>query len=375
MTDDGRTLFYAVGDVAPDRPDPRECFDLVRDRLREADVAFCQLEINLTERGTRLPQARHTLRGDPAIAPALKEAGFSVVSWAGNHCMDWGQEGFFDTIDYLKAQNLGVVGAGRDIDEARKPLFVDTPGGRIAFVACSSILPQDYWATDRRPGCVPMRAHTVYEQIEHDQPGTPARIHTFPHKDDLEALCADIRAAKSEAEVVVVSIHWGIHFVEATLADYQRIVAYAAIDAGADLILGHHAHILKGVEVHKGAPILYSLCNFAVDLRMDEAHATSKSFNEIRGLNPNWVPDFDSLYNFPSDSRMTLVARTEIEHGAIRGFSLLPAYVNRNAQPEILTADDPRFGEVKAYLEKISAAAGLNTRFEARGDELVPLQG
>jgi poly-gamma-glutamate capsule biosynthesis protein CapA/YwtB (metallophosphatase superfamily) len=367
----GRTLFYAVGDVAPDRPDPAECFDLVRDRLKEADLAFCQLETNLTRRGTRLPQARHTIRGDPAIARALREAGFTVVSWAGNHCMDWGQEGFFDTIDNLKAENLGVVGAGRDIEEARAPLFVDTPGGRVAFVACSSILPLDYWATDRRAGCMPMRAHTVYEQIEHDQPGTPARIHTFPHKEDLAALCDGVRKAKAEADIVVLSIHWGIHFAEATIADYQPIVARAAIDAGADLILGHHAHILKGVEVYKGAPILYSLCNFAVDLRMDEAHATSKSFNEIRALNPNWIPDFDSLYNFPADSRMTLMVRTEIEDGAIRSVSLLPTFINGNAQPELLAPDDPRFAEVKAYLEKISAAAGLATRFETQGDALV----
>ena len=367
-----RAVLYAVGDVAPDRPNPDECFDLVRSRLGEADIAFCQLEVNLTTRGSRLPQARHTIRGDPKVADALRDARFNVVSFAGNHCMDWGREGFFDTIDNLKRVGLGVVGVGADIAEARRPLFVEANGLRVAFLAYSSILPMSYWAEERRPGCAPMRGHTLYEQIEHDQPGTPARIHTFPHREDLAALCDDIRAAKAEADVVAVSLHWGIHFVEAVIADYQKDVARAAIDAGADLIIGHHAHILKGVEIYRGVPIVYSLCNFAVDLRMDEAHANSKSFKEIQALNPSWTPDLDSLYNFPADSRMTMVLKAVFEDGRVH-VSLLPAYVNTNAQPEIVGAGDPRFGQVKAYLEKITAAAGFGTRYAVEGDELVPL--
>ena len=105
-------LLYAVGDIAPSRKDPDTIFDNVRDELNKADIAFCQLEINLTERGSRLPQCRHTDRAPPSTAHAIKRAGFSVVSWAGNHCMDWGREGFFDTIDALQAAKLSVVGAG-----------------------------------------------------------------------------------------------------------------------------------------------------------------------------------------------------------------------------------------------------------------------
>ena len=361
-------ILYAVGDIAPDRPDPKDCFALVRDRLREGDIVFGQLETSITTRGSRLPQARHAVRGAPAVGPALKDAGFSIVSMAGNHCMDWGLEGFFDTLDALKAQGIAVVGAGADIAEARAPVIAEAGGAKVAFLAYSTILPMAYWAEARRAGCAPMRAHTLYEQIEHDQPGTPARIHTFPHREDLQALVDDIRAAKAKADIVAVSLHWGIHFVPAVLADYQRDVAHAAIDAGADMILGHHAHILKGVEVYLGKPIFYSLCNFATDLRMDKAHAESKSFKEIQTLNPNWIPDFDSLYNFPADSRMTAVIRAVIEDGALKAVRLLPAFVNRDAQPEILARADPRFNQVLAYLEQISRDAGLSTRFEIDGD-------
>lgn len=362
----------AVGDIAADRPDPNACFDLVREPMKAADISFCQLETCLTARGTRLPQARHAVRGPPSLAPALKNTGFDVVSLAGNHCMDWGLDGFRDTIENLRAAGLHVVGAGENIAEARKPVIVERDGVRIAFLAYSSILPMSYWAEANRPGCAPMRAFTIYEQIEHDQPGTPARVHTYPHRDDLKALKQDVAAAKACADVVFVSLHWGIHFVPAVLADYQRDVAYAAIEAGADAILGHHAHILKGVEIYKDRPILYSLCNFATDLRMDKAHAESKSFKEIQALSADWIPDFDSLYNFPPASRMSMMAKFRVSRRGLEGVSLLPLFIGRTAQPEVLAADDPRFADVHAYLEEISGQADLATRFVASGDALIP---
>jgi poly-gamma-glutamate capsule biosynthesis protein CapA/YwtB (metallophosphatase superfamily) len=361
----------AVGDLAPSRPDPASLFTGVGDTLRAADITFGQLEINLTDRGTRLPQARHTDRAGPGTAAALRDAGFDVVSFAGNHCMDWGVDGFTDTVAALEAAGLAVVGVGTDILAARAPVIVERGGVRVAFLAYSSILPMGYWADEHRAGCAPMRAWTVYEQIEHDQPGTPARVHTFPHDGDLAALEADVAAARRRADVVLVSLHWGIHFVPAVIADYQRAVGRAAIDAGADVILGHHAHILKGVEVHRGRPIIYSLCNFAVDLHMDPAHAASPGFREIQSLHPAWEPDFDSSYNFPADSRRTVVARITITSGAVNRVALLPAYIDRRSRPEILAPADPRFTEVHDYLVSITRAAGLNGRLVADDDQLV----
>ena len=361
-------ILNAVGDVAPDRDDPRECFALARSTLLDADIGFCQLECNITTRGTRLPQARHTHRSTAAAAEAIKDAGFSIVSFAGNHCMDWGPEGLSDTIENLRNYGLQVVGVGPDIKAARSPVFSEVRGVRTAFLAYSSILPEAYWADERRAGCAPMRAHTLYEQIEHDQPGTPARIHTWAHRADLEALLADIRAARQQAHVVVLSMHWGIHFVPATLADYQREVAHAAIDAGADIILGHHAHILKGIEFYRGKAIFYSLSNFAVDLRMTPAHAASKSFKEIQALAPGWVPNFDSLYNFPPDSRMTGVARVELDQDGVGAVAFLPALINDKAQAEVLSSDDPRFNQVIDYLKWCCAEQGFDTQFKIEGD-------
>ncbi len=281
-------VICAVGDLGPDRPEPRELFARVAPVLRAADVTFGQLELPITTRGERVPHIRHTSRSRPEAAPALREAGFDVLSMASNHVLDWGPEAMFDTMAALEDVGIQAVGVGADLAAAREPVVVETAGGTIGFLAYNSILPAGFWADERSPGCAPLRAFTHYEQIEPDQPGTPPRIRTFPHPEDLAGMVDDITRLRSRVDVVVVSAHWGIHFVPVELAEYQRTLAHAAVDAGAHLVLGHHPHILKGVEVYRDVPILYSLCNFAIDLPMTQEHIDSRSFQELRQLNPDW---------------------------------------------------------------------------------------
>lgn len=362
-------IFLAAGDLAPDRDHYDESYVATRDVLQAADIAFAQLETSFAERGVRLPQARHAVLARPDGADAIARAGFDVISMAGNHVLDWGNDAFFETRANLERAGLKVVGAGANIAEARRPVRITLGDGtRVAILAYSSILPHSYWAEERRPGCAPMRAHTLYEQIEHDQPGTPARIHTFPHREDLAALEADIRAAKAEADLVFVSLHWGIHFVRAVIADYQRDVARAAIAAGADAIFGGHAHILKGIELIDGKPVFYSLCNFATDLRMDPVHAASKSFNEIRVLAEEWEPDFESLYNFPKASRLSMLARLEIAGGRVLRAGFLPLHIGRDAIPRLAARGSAEHAEVVDYMAAVTEEAGLNARYRTGND-------
>jgi poly-gamma-glutamate capsule biosynthesis protein CapA/YwtB (metallophosphatase superfamily) len=362
-------VLLATGDLAPDRDHYDESYVETRDLLRSADVVFGQLETSFAASGTRLPQARHAVRARPEGAAALARAGFTVISMAGNHCMDWGREAFFETRDTLEASGIRVVGAGKDIAEARRPvIFTLGDGTRVAFLAYSSILPQSYWADERRPGCAPMRAHTVYEQVEHDQPGTPARIHTYPHRGDLAAMQADIRAAKEEADLVFVSQHWGIHFVRAVIADYEHDIARAAVEAGADAIIGGHPHIIKGCQVIEGAPVFHSLCNFATDLRMDEDHAKSKSWNEIRGLAEEWEPDFEGLYNFPAASRLAMVARFEVGGGKLLRSGFLPLYIGRDAVPRFAPRESAEYRSLLDYVKAVTEEAGLNGRYREAPD-------
>jgi poly-gamma-glutamate capsule biosynthesis protein CapA/YwtB (metallophosphatase superfamily) len=363
------TLF-AVGDVAPKRENPHTIFDSVRTLLKSGDLGFCQLEAALSKQGTPLPQARLPMRTDPEVAAAIKAAGFGVVSFAGNHCMDWGREAFFDTLENLKGQGIAVIGVGENIQAARQAAIIEKNGTRIAFLAYNTILPQCYWAETDRPGCTPLRAVTVYEQIEHDQPGTPCRIHSAPQQKDLLAMAADIEAAKKSADVVIVSMHWGIHFVPAQLADYQREMAHTAVDHGADLILGHHPHILKGIEVYRGKVIFYSLGNFAIEQPsafMDGLH-DSQRHKEIEALNPNWQKD--RPYAPPPDTRKTMVVKCTISDGRLRQVAFQPSLISIEAVPELLLPTDENFQEVIDYLLTISHNQGLYPKFDLN-DQLI----
>lgn len=365
-------VLYGVGDIGPDREDPVTIFEHVSGVFNEGDIVFCQLESVLSDKVySPLPQARLACQGTPKIACALKDTGFDVVSFASNHCMDLGNEAFFETIDYLKKENLSVIGAGKNIIEARKPAIIDCKGTKVAFLAYNTILPQNYWAEADRPGCAPMRGLTLYEQIEHDQPGTPCRIHTFPHEVDLKAMVGDIKKAKAQADIVVASYHWGIHFIPAVLAQYQRDVARIAFEAGADLILGHHPHILKGIEVISGKVVFYSLSNFAMELKPTKEMLERERHKEIAALNPDWKydPEYPTYY-MPRDSRKTIVVKCIIANKKIKSVSYLPAYINKKSQPEILNTADSRFKEVVDYIETISRDQGLETQFSVVGNEV-----
>ena len=171
------------------------------------------------------------------MAGVWKAAGIDIVSMASNHAMDWGPDALLDTIDLFRGMGKHVIGAGRDGEEARKPAIVERNGVKIAILAYCSVLRSGQAAGEGKVGIAPMRAHTYYAPEEF-QPGTPPKIITVPYEEDVLALQEDIRKAKQQADVVIMSIHWGLRHVPKTICTYQPPVAHAAIDAGADLILG-----------------------------------------------------------------------------------------------------------------------------------------
>ena len=346
-------------------------FARVSGLLKRSDVVFGQLETTLSERGSPVPHTRLAMRSTPATATALHAAGFHVLSFAGNHCMDWGREAFEDTLTCTRAAGLKLCGAGLTPTAARAPAIVEANGIRCAFLAYSSVMPYGYWAEGERPGCAPMRAFTVYEQIESDQPGTPSRTHTFAHREDLAALCADVRLAREAADHVAVSFHWGIHFVPRVIADYQRDVAHAAIEAGADVILGHHPHILNGIDFHRGKPIFYSLGNFAIEQPMAFADdvLASRGFREISALNPDFRPE--AKYISPPDTRHSMVARLALRRHGIAQVAFHPVRISEDAEPALLDAADPYFAEVLAYVENCSRSQHLNVAFRVDDNRVI----
>ncbi|MBI2909652.1 MAG: CapA family protein [Chloroflexi bacterium] len=359
--------FYAAGDLCVNRDDPDSIFALVRPVLQEADLLFGQLETNISDRGVPAVHMGMPLRAPASTVSAYASAGFHVLSFASNHTLDYGNEALFDTIDNVKANGMEVIGVGRNIVEARRPAIVERQGAKIGFLAYNSVIPAGYDARPEKPGCAPVRISTFYEQVEF-QPGTPARIITIPNRDDIAALEKDIRELRPKVDVLVVSMHWGLHFWPAMLAMYQRDVGKIAIDAGADLILGHHAHILKGVEVHKGKAIFYSLCNFAFD-HSYERSARSPRVHELEELY-SWKLDPDyPTYAFPADSRKTILVKCAIANGKIERLSYLPVMINRSGQPEILRQGDKRADEVFKYMEWVTEDQKLGAKFFYQGGE------
>jgi poly-gamma-glutamate synthesis protein (capsule biosynthesis protein) len=362
---------HACGDVGVKRADCAAMFAGVSAELRQADLCFAQLETTISERGAKAPNARLAMRAPPSMARAVRDAGIGVMSFAGNHCLDWGYEAFDDTREHAQAAGIRLCGAGASLEEAWRPVIVDVKGKRVAFIAASSILPEGYAAERDKPGCAPLRAHTLYEQIEHDQPGTPPRIRSFARREDLDALLQAIRAARAAADIVLVSLHWGIHMVRATIADYQVEVAHAAIDAGADAIFGHHPHLLKGVEFHRGKPVFYSLGNFAIEQPhiWDPAITRTASFRNLVSLNPSW--SLDRHYMLPEITRATGWARLTFGNGGAPEVRFRPAWIDDDSVPQVLAPSDKEFAAVATLLAESSAEAGFSTDVVVLDDHLL----
>ncbi|GAA0298629.1 hypothetical protein GCM10009087_05560 [Sphingomonas oligophenolica] len=371
----GDFAILGVGDVGAKRADLASMFAAVRPILRSAPVVMGQLETVVSDRGAIVPNAKLAMRAPSGLAPVLADSGFTMMSFAGNHCLDWGFDAFRDTLAHMASAKVAIAGAGENRAQAYRPVYQQVGDTRIALIAASSILPDGYAATRDSAGCAPLRAHTFYEQVEHDQPRTPARIRSYPDRTDLASLLAAIVEAKAVAQIVLVSLHWGIHMVRGSLADYQIEVAHAAIDAGADAILGHHPHLMKGIGFHRGKPIFYSLGNFAIEQPhvWDPAIVETDSFRHLVSLNPSW--SLDSAYMLPEETRITGVAKLAVREGGIAETRFLPAWIEDDSAPRLLASADPRFARVCAYLVEVTAAEGLATRIERDGDELVLLPG
>jgi poly-gamma-glutamate capsule biosynthesis protein CapA/YwtB (metallophosphatase superfamily) len=261
-----RWTLAAVGDVMLER---RPAANLAHAWLRGAAAAFANLEAPLTDRGYPADKLI-VLRGAPALASALREMGLTVVSFAHNHALDFGIPGMLQTLEVVEAAGVKAIGAGADLRAALAPAVTTYDGVRVAWIGFASTLPPGSAATHERPGLAPLRVRVRFEadaSVMEEQPGTSPYVSTSVEPADLEQAAAAVRDAHRRADVVAASIHWGVPPgwaapFQGLLADYQRPLAHALIEAGADVILGHHPHTLHGVEVYRGRPILYSLGNF-----------------------------------------------------------------------------------------------------------------
>src|SRR4051812_10421713 len=200
-------VIHGVGDMRPRRDlfgeAPESLYALVAPQLRSADILFGHLETNFTDRGAPQMQCfSYASRARPDNVKSLAAAGFDVVSYASNHHLDWGEIAMFDTLDALQRSNIAVVGVGRDIEQARKPVILERKGTRVAFLSYSSVLPAGYEADKNKSGAAPIRVSTFYEQVDW-QPATLPRVVSIARGEDLAAMDKDIAKARENADLVV----------------------------------------------------------------------------------------------------------------------------------------------------------------------------
>lgn len=260
----------AVGDVALHEAPGREIFRAPWDA---ADLRIANLEAPLAEGG--VPAAKLIrLKSPPAAAGWLRDLGCDAVSLANNHVMDWGEPGLRSTLRALDAAGIPHAGAGMDLAEAKRPVMIEARGRRIAFLSWACTVPVGFDARADRPGLAGVRVRTSYDAdglLIDEQPGTAPWTGTEARADDVALLVDAISSARDAADAVVLAMHWGVppqwHApFQGPLADYQPPLARAAVAAGADLILGHHAHTVFGLEAiasgGRQGLVCYSLGNY-----------------------------------------------------------------------------------------------------------------
>jgi len=234
--------------------------------VEAADISFANLECPISTRGSPYPQkpVNVTFRASPEAAFSLREAGFDVVSLANNHMSDYGAAAVAETLRYLDLIGIEHTGAGRGGSEARRAAIARKGGYSVAFLAYVEPMWSVVEARDP-PWPAPLATIGPDGVTKSAGPGRPG---TAVIRDDT--LMSDIASlrARGDIDIIAVSFHWGEEIAAEPNA-YQRKFARMAIDGGADIVLGHHPHVLQGVERYKDGLILYSLGNLVFDMRED----------------------------------------------------------------------------------------------------------
>ncbi len=215
----------------------------ISDFLNSADFVFGNLEGPISDKGVNQGSV-YSFRADPRAVAGLRRAGFKVLSLANNHIWDWGVPALLQTIEILGRNNIFSTGAGKDYDSANRILVLEEKGIKLGFFSMTSLYPDSLVATKEFPGI---------------------------SNPDFEILANAVKKAKAESTVdfMIVSLHWGNEYEkEPQLWQFEQ--AHKLADAGVDLIVGHHPHVIQGYERFNDSQIFYSLGNFVFDQGFSE---------------------------------------------------------------------------------------------------------
>ncbi|MDO8594634.1 MAG: CapA family protein [bacterium] len=258
-----------IGQTMARKKDYTFFFASTSEITRSADIAFANLENPVSERGVKSGSI-YSFRADPRVVEGLKFAGFNVVSIANNHIWDYGRQAFKDTLSNLSENGIVAVGGGEDYGAAHTPKIITVGKTRIAFLAYTNLIAASLGLASSTP------AVSRYTD---------------------EILKTDIAKAKELSDFVVVSFHWGDEYKTTHNAEQER-VGKLVIDSGANLVIGHHPHVVQEVEEYNGGYIAYSLGNFIFDQNFSK--------DTRKGL---------ALLVRVKDNKITSVAKKEVRFG------------------------------------------------------------
>ncbi len=255
-SDDVLVHLVAVGDLMLDRSlsvalqqgNIDYPFTNVSESLLEADLTIGNLESALGDIGEPAKK-RYQFRAPPEAAESLASAGFDIISLANNHAMDFGHEGLLQGMELLNEQGIKTTGAGINAQAAHAPALVEVNELKMAFLSYVH---------------VPVEAITGFDTADWTATDTSPGLAWA----DPEQIASDVHNAQNQSDLVVVLLHSGHEYVAAP-SEPQVAAAHAAIDAGADLVIGHHTHVLQGIEFYEDGVIIYGTGNFAFEIDGD----------------------------------------------------------------------------------------------------------
>ncbi|MBR5510460.1 MAG: CapA family protein [Lachnospiraceae bacterium] len=232
--------------------------------MQDSDLFLLNEEFPFSLRGEPMPDKQFTFRTDPKYVKILQELGTDIVTVANNHALDFGMDAFCDTLDTLNQADITYIGGGYDITEASAAAVRTIEGQTFAFLGATRVSPSYSWYANS------------------SQPGL---FQTY----DPAGLNEAIKTADAAYDHVIVFVHWGIERNDIP-EEYQRVLAKGYIDAGADLIVGCHPHVLQGFEYYKNVPIVYSLGNYLFGNRTGETLLLQAVFSPEGTLDIELVP-------------------------------------------------------------------------------------
>ena len=384
------------------------------DRVRAADVAFTNLEVLANDyRGDPVLESGGSHFGAPAwVLDELVDAGFDLFATATNHSLDYGVSGLLHTLEAMESRGLSFAGTGRNLEDARRPVYHTHPHGTVAMLSCASSFAKGQEASAQRPdlpgrpGLNPLRFETVHEvtppqlaalreiadqlglEAERQQkikmgfafaPSDPtlfplgamsfraanrAAVRMTANRKDIDGMVRWIKEARGLSDVVLVSLHAHEQAESKDVpAEFIPVFARAMIDAGADLVVGHGPHLLRGLELHKGKPIFYSLGNFIGQNEL-VPKIPADGYERFRA-EPDLTPGLvyqkrvqNDQVGFPADPRYweSVVPELTYEAGGLKAIELIPISLgwkearHRRGRPRLAAGEEGR-----SILERFAA--------------------